>query len=319
MMIRFKTFLKEYRDEIFLSLVLAALLVFLLTLTPCRYAKWDTVRDIMSQVPEMGLMALAMMAAVFAGGINLSVVAGASFSAIVAGKFMHAQWAQEQMLLASVLGVCVLAVVSALAGVLNGYLIDRIGIGPVMTTLVAAFLFEGLGLALTGGNVVSIRQPQFLKIASGAAGPIPVPFIIFIAVSVLCWFLFERSSWGRQLHTAACSSKDASRLAGAWSFRVLPLAYLVSGVLSGLSGMLISARVCSAKTGYGSSYLLMAVTAVAIGGADFGGKRVTVLRTVLGILILKVLCVGFAVVFPDSVLVDILVGGILIFVLGMRS
>ncbi len=308
----------RHQNELILLLVFLVLLEVTMALIPDHTQRWSVIGTIMEQMPELGFMALAMLVPVLAGGVNLSITTGAAFSAIIAAKFMYLPWGQKHASLAAIIGAFLLIGISAATGLLNGYLIGYLGIPAMLSTLTTGMIFEGLGLVMTEGTSVGIRQTQFMDLASGKIGPVPFSLIFYILAVLFVTYLLERSGWGTQVHQIG-NNKEAAVLSGADAAKTILFVYVFSGVMYGFSGMLISARYCSAKADYGASYLLMALTAVVMGGTGFYGERGTVGGTILAVLILKFLSGGLGTACQwDKNVINILCGGILIFVLALH-
>ena len=134
---------------------------------------------------------------------------------------------------------------------------------------------------------------------------------------VVSYFMLERSKWGREVYMIG-DNETATRFSGINTKKVLMLVYVFSGLLYGLSGVLITSRYCSAKTDYGTSYLMQSITAVVMGGTDINGGSGTVAGTILAVMILQTVSTGFTIHRVDQNLVNIFNGLILLAVLSIR-
>ncbi|MBQ7682787.1 MAG: ABC transporter permease [Oscillibacter sp.] len=313
----FKTIREKHPNELVLFVIFAALFILMAILSPDKFLSRGNLQNMGFQMPEFGLMALAMMPAILTGGMNLSIVTGSTLSAIIAGMFMSGAFSQANPVAGTVIGVLLIIGCSLLTGVVNGFFVGYIGVVAMLVTLGTRMVFEGLGLRLTKGGSVSGFPEPFNAIGAARIGPIPVNLIIFILMVVLSYYLLERSRWGKEVYMVG-DNEVATRFSGIHTKRVLMLVYVFSGLLYGLAGVLISSRYCSAKTDYGSSYLMQAVTAVVLGGTDIMGGRGTVAGTVLAVLILQTISTGFNIYGVNRYLVNIFTGGILIAVLAVR-
>lgn len=313
----FKFLREKHPNEMVLFIICLVLFIVMSILSPDVFLTGANMRNLMAQMPEFGLMAFAMMAAVLTGGMNLSIITGASLSAIVAATVLSSEWMQAHNGVGTLIGVLIVVGFSILTGVLNGWLIGYIGIVAMLVTLGTRMIFEGLGLVITKGNSIGIRQESYLSIAQARLGPIPLPMIIYIAAIIFTYYLLERSKWGHQVYMIG-DNVVATRFSGINTKKTIMLVYVFSGLMYGISSVLITSRVCSAKTDYGTSYLMNAVTAVVMGGTSINGGSGTVAGTVLAVLILQILSNGFTVFRLDQNLVNIFTGCILILVLGIR-
>lgn len=308
---------EKHPNELVLFLIFVILFAVMAALSPDIFLSGANLQNMMFQMPEFGLMALAMMAAVLTGGMNLSIINGATLSAILAALLMTTEWGKANPLPAAVIGTVAIVVISLLTGVLNGVMIGYIGIVAMLVTLSTQLVFEGIGLIITKGNSIGSLPAPFLAIGSAQIGPVPVPMVVFAVMIAVSYFLLERSKWGREVYMIG-DNETATRFSGIHTKKVLMLVYVFSGLLYGLSGVLITSRYCSAKTDYGSSYLMQALTAVVMGGTDINGGRGTVAGTILAVMILQTVSTGFTIHRVDQNLVNIFNGLILLFVLSVR-
>lgn len=315
---KFIRFLREkHTNELVLFLIFAVLFITMSILSPTVFLSGANLQNMMFQMPEFGLMALAMMAAVLTGGMNLSITNAATLSAILAALVMTTEFGVSHPLIATILGVVIMIGVSVLTGVLNGWLIGYVGIVAMLVTLGTRMVFEGIGLIITKGNSIGGLPQPFMEIGKAKIGPIPVPMILFILMIVFSYYMLERSKWGREVYMIG-DNEVATRFSGVNTKKVLMMVYMFSGLMYGLSGVLITSRYCSAKTDYGSSYLMQALTAVVMGGTDIMGGRGKVAGTILAVLILQTVSNGFTIYRVDQNLVNIFTGTILILVLSIR-
>ena len=314
-------FLKNIKEkqsgELVLFLIFAILFVAMSILSPTQFLSAANIQNIMRQMPEFGLMALSMMIVVLTGGMNLSITFAASCSAIIAALLMQSSFGLSHPVLATIAGVVIMVAFSLGTGVLNGWLVGYIGVVAMLVTLGTQMVFEGIGLIITKGNSIAGLPAPFLAIGSAMIGPIPVPMVIFVAMVIFSYYVIERSKWGREVYMIG-DNEVATRFSGINTKKVILLVYVYSGLLYGLSGVLITSRYCSAKTDYGSSYLMQALTAVVMGGTDINGGRGTVGGTIISVLILQVISNGFTIFRVDQNLVNIFSGCILILVLTIR-
>lgn len=313
----FKFIREKHPNELVLFIIFIVLFASMSILSPDLFLSGANIQNMMAQMPEFGLMALAMMAAILTGGMNLSIISAAMLSSIIASSIMTSGFGIANPVPATIIGVVVMLLFSLCTGVLNGILIGYIGIVAMLVTLGTRMVFDGIGLIITKGNSISGLPAPFLAIGAAKVGPIPVPMLLFVLMIIVSYFVLERSKWGREVYMIG-DNEVATRFSGINTKKVIMLVYVFSGLLYGLSGILITSRYCSAKTDYGSSYLMQSLTAVVMGGTDINGGRGTVAGTVLAILILQTISNGFTIYRVDQNLVNIFSGAILILVLSIR-
>lgn len=307
----------KYPNEMVLLGIFVFLFVVMSILSPDKFLSPMNLQTMLFQMPEFGLMALAMMIAVLTGGMNLSIVTGSTLATIIAGYFMRSDFVQSNPAIGTLLAIVMTIFISCMTGVLNGSIIAYIGVAPMLVTLGTKTLFEGLGLQFTKGSSVSGFPELYNKIGSGTFFGIPYTLIIFIIFALLSYFLFERSKWGMEVYMIGCN-ETATRFSGINTKATLLKVYIYSGLMYGISGILISSRYCSAKTDYGSSYLMQALTAVVLGGTSIVGGSGTVAGTIIAVMIIQTVSTGFNIYGINRYIVNIITGVILIFVLAIR-
>ena len=164
---KFVKFLREkHPNELVLFLIFIVLFVVMAVMSPDVFLSGANLQNMMFQMPEFGLMALAMMAAVLTGGMNLSITNGAMFSAIIAALLMTTEWGKANPVPATIVGVIAIVGISILTGVFNGVMIGYIGMVAMLVTLSTRLVFEGVGLIITKGNSIGSLPEPFLAIGS---------------------------------------------------------------------------------------------------------------------------------------------------------
>lgn len=312
-----KNMRSKHSSEFTLLLIFLVVFVIMGILSPDRFLTVNNIKTMAFQMPEFGLMSLAMMIAVLTGGINLSITTGAAFSSIVAAFILSSEFGKSSPVLSVVVALFACMLVSVLTGAVNGVMIAYIGVAPMLVTLGTKTLFEGLGLNFTKGGSISGFPEIYSEIGNGTFLGIPIPLLIYVAVVIVSYFLFERSAWGTEVYMVGCN-ETATKFSGIDTKRTLMLVYIYSGILAGLASVLISSRYNSAKTDYGSSYMMQAVSAVVLGGTSIAGGHGTVAGTVIAVAIIQVLSTGLNIWGVNRYIINIITGGILIVVLALR-
>ncbi len=293
------------------------LIIFILMslLSPGQFLRLYNLQSMAYQLPEFGILALSMMLVVVTGGINLSLTYTATLSMIVGGLVMANQYASGvNGTLAVISGILVMLGVAALCGIFNGFVVSYIGVTPMLATLGAMTLFEGLSLNITKGGAISGFPFEFLIIGNSSVLGIPIPMIIFILVIAGTWLLLERSRMGLTIYMIGCNPKVA-RYSGIKVRRILFQTYLIASLLAAVAGILMASRYNSAKESYGSSYLLQAVAASVLGGTSINGGEGKVIGTVIAVMILQVISSGLNIFGFNRYLTNVVMGAILIIVL----
>ena len=263
---------------------LILLIVFNLLFTP-NFATANNFWNILLQVSTTVLVAVGMTMVIATGGIDLSVGSVMAIASALAATMLNR-------------GVLV-AVLAALmvtlgVGALNGWLIARFSIQPIIATL--ALLITGRGVAQVmsqGGQLIPFSNPTFEYLGKGYVGPVPVPVLVMLLGLSVAIFVMRATSFGRYV-VATGGNEAAARLAGVKTARTKIAVYAVSGVLAGLAGLIETARLgASDAAKVGLNIELDAIAAVVVGGTPLTGGRASVIGTLIGALIMQVITTSF--------------------------
>lgn len=254
-------------------LVLAAINVILLALGAAisggSFLSVFNLQSMAGQVPEIGLLAIGVMLAMCAGdgGIDLSGIALANLSGVLSAVIVASLVSNTgQEGLYSALFILGALVIGFLGGLINGTLITRFGITPILCTLGTQMAFTGLSVIVSGGKAVVVGSPEPLSsIGNEFWFGAPISFILFVAVAALVGAALKFSPFGRWLMLSGSNPK-AALYAGFPRSAVVTATYALSGTLSGFSGVIIAARNVNVKWDYGASYLLIAILIAVMAG-----------------------------------------------------
>jgi simple sugar transport system permease protein len=258
--------------------------------------KFFSIRNLQSmavQFPEFGILAFAIMITMLTGGIDLSIVGTANLSAIAAALLLTRLSGEGGAGLALELSIplAMLAalVVASACGLLNGLLVARAGITPILATLGTSSLYTGLSYVITGGPAITTTQLAF--IGNGAVAGVPIPVLVFVVLAVVFAVLLNRTSYGFNVYMLGTNLR-AALFSGIDDVKVLMRAYWLAGVVAGIAGIICLARVNSAKPEYGSSFILLTVLIAILGGIRYTGGFGTVAGLVLSVLTIQFLSTG---------------------------
>ena len=310
-------FRSKYAGEFSLIIVFVVIFVVMSALSPSRFLTAYNMQTMAFQMPEFGLMALAMMITVLTGGINLSITVSASLSSIIAAFLLSSSFTRANPAMGVILSIAIILVVAAVLGLLNGSIVAYIGVAPMLVTLGTKTLYEGIGLNFTHGTSISGFPSLYIQIGNGTLFGIPYSLIVYVLAVVFCYFLFERSAWGTKVYMIG-SNEVAAKFSGIDTKKVLLQVYVLSSILTGIAAIFITSRYNSAKTDYGSSYLTQAVTAVVLGGTSISGGYGKVVGTVIAVCIIQVISTGLNMLQVNRYIINIITGAILVLVLAVR-
>ena len=267
-------------------LVILLLIITIMTiLMPRSFPSARNITSMASQFPEFGFLALAMMCAMITGGIDLSVVAVANFTGVLAALILSGSTMGTMPTM--VLAVVVIIIMALVCGALNGSLIAFLGVPPILATLGTQGLFMGLAIVLTRGHSISGFPVEFLVIGNGYILGVPISFIMFVVASALIYLVLTKTKQGFSMFMYGTSS-IVSRFSGIDNRKVIIKTYMISALLAGMSAIIMISRTNSMRPGYGAAYLLQAILVVVLGGVDPDGGFGDVYGVIMAIIILQV-------------------------------
>ena len=310
--------MKKNSKERILLIVFALVFIALSFLSPDKFLTVTNIRSMAFQLPEFGILTLAMMVPILTGGINLSLVTTATLVGVVSATVMASLYKQNwNETLIIMIAVLTSVAASVLCGIINGYVVSYIGAAAMMATLGTSTLFEGIGLYISKGNSISGFPAAFYWIGNGTVCGVPVPMIVFGLVAGVTWLLLEKTAWGQSVYMVGCNRKAAS-FSGLNVNRIMMKVYMYSGFLGSLAMLIMMSRYNSARVDYGSSYLMQAVAASVLGGTMITGGYGKVGGVVIAVAILQIISSGFNIFGLDRNLTTVINGVILIGVLTLN-
>ncbi|MCY9862197.1 ABC transporter permease [Vibrio coralliirubri] len=261
-----------------------------------------------SQMPLLGLLALAMAVCMLTGGINLSIIATTNACGLVMASIITQAPDSFAMLVLALGGGLITAVI---IGLLNGVLIAYVGVSPILATLGMMTLINGLNVLISGGSVISGFPEALLVLGNGSLMGIPMPLILFVGFAMGLWALLEHTSLGRTIYLMG-SNEKATRFSGINTQKATLYVYALSSILCWAAAIVMMAKFNSAKAGYGESYLLIAILASVLGGINPDGGFGRIIGIGLALIVLQTLESGLNLMGVSSYLTMALWGGILI-------
>lgn len=265
-----------------LIIILAVLLVVTVVTKSTAFVNLNNFQSIGKQLTEYGLMSLGMGICMISGGIDLSTVYVANLSGICAGLVFQSAVPGN-----TALGCLVALAVGAACGFFNGVLISYFHIPPMLATLGSYELFMGISVVLSGGSTVSVNG-EIEMLSSLAILNIPLPFLIFIGATIILGLIMSGTKFGEEVYLTGTSEK-AARFAGIHVKATVIKCYLVSGILSGLAGLISLSRLNSAKADFGTSYTMQTILVAVLGGINPDGGAGKIPGIAFSVIILQIL------------------------------
>ena len=282
---------------------LLLLCAVLWALTP-HFLTVSNLLNVVQQTSINAIVAAGMTFVIISGGIDLSVGSIVALSGVALGTLLQSGYPPAVALAA--------ALTAGIAcGVLNGAFVSIGRLPPFIATLGMMSVARGAALVFTEGRPVSGFDEGFRWLATGSVGFVPAPVLVMLIVYAVAHFVLTRTTFGRYVY-AIGGNEEATRLSGiAVGFHKTAV-YAVSGLMSAVAAIVLTARLNSAQPIAGMMYELDAIAATVIGGTSLMGGEGSLGGTLIGALIMGVLRNGLNLLGVSSFLQQIVIGGVIV-------
>nr|WP_306268932.1 ABC transporter permease [Pararhizobium sp. IMCC3301] len=308
--------------EFRLAMIAVGVFALMSFLSPERFLSTQNLTSMAFQFPEFAILALAMTITMMTGGIDLSVVGIANFTAVIAAtiltRFSGPEMSISLALLWFGIAIFVSLVIGAICGYINGALVAYFGLPPILATVGSGLVFTGFAVAMTGGSAVMGFPEVVAWLGNERLFSIPVPLIVFAVMAIGLHIGLTRTSFGLKV-TMYGANPMAALFAAIDINRMLLKVYIMSGMFSAVAGLVIMSRANSAKADYGSSYLLLAVLIAVLGGVNPYGGYGRVVGVVLAVLSMQFLSSGLNMLQVSNFARELIWGALLIFVMVINT
>lgn len=250
------------------------------------------------------VVAVGMTFVITSGGIDLSVGSIVAVAGMVMADLVSRKWGLEVAVPAALL-------VGTLCGMLNGVLITRLRLPPFIVTLGTMSIFRGVALIYNDGKPLYGLAQKVLKVISGDVASIPIPVIIALVVALLAHFVLRHTVIG-EYTTAIGGNEETTRLSGIDVRRYKVIIYSLSGLMCGLAGVILTARLSAAEPIAGVMYELDAIAATVMGGTSLTGGEGTIFGTLIGALLMGVLRNGLNLLNIQSYYQQLVIGAVIV-------
>jgi ribose transport system ATP-binding protein len=269
----------DYAPSALLVAVVVLLAAFIMSQND-RYLSSYNVSTVLLAVTALGFIALGQTVSLLLGGIDLSVGPLSGFLVVVASFFVN----DKKPIVVILVGLLLMVVVAVVVGLVNGSLIRFAKFTPIAATLAMYIALQGLSFVLRDGPDGYINA-DVVAVIQATVGPIPVAFIVLVAVAVLAEFFLRRRRWGWRLR-ATGSDEESARRVGVRVNRTVILGYVLTSLFTVLGAVMLMGQIGVGDPSQGVGYTLSSITAVVLGGTSLLGGRGTFIGTLLGALLI---------------------------------
>ena len=261
-------------------LILLVICVFATILSP-SFLSVTNLFNVFKQITVAGIVGCGMTFVILTGGIDLSVGSILGLSGVLASGVLASTGN-------TAVAVAVSLTVGIACGAVNGFFVSVCGIPPFISTLGMMTLLRGVILVYTKGSPIPIKSDAYKFFGKGSIAGIPVPVIILIIVFLLAHYILTQTSYRRSVY-AVGGNREAARLSGIRVKTSEFLVYTLNGLMCGMAGLLLTARLGSAQSTSGTGIEMDAIAAVILGGTSLSGGVGFVLPTVVGAMIMGII------------------------------
>lgn len=298
-----------------LAITIGTLVIFSI-LSPNIFFSPNNFKSMSYQVPEIAILSIAVMLSMLTGGIDLSIVSISNAAALVAAWVMtsHSDTTGTESLMWIIIACALGILVGLIAGGINSILVAKLDVTPILATLATMTLFNGIAIGMTDGVSISGLPEQFMRVGNGTFFGIPTPFVLMIIIAGAVGIWINRTTLGLKVFLVGTNRK-AAQYSVMGDRKVIAWVYLASGFLSALAGLIIASRTSAASPDFGSSYILLAIVIVVLGGVNPMGGFGTVTGVILATVVLQMVSSGFNALRFSQFFYLAAQGGVLIFVM----
>lgn len=295
------------RQEVILA-ILSLIAIFLLSLSSDRFLTTDNLLNQGRLLTEIGLIALPMTFIIITGGIDLSVGSIMGVCAIVLGVMWDPRGA---FALPLEVAVIVSLLVGTLCGLVNGLIIVRLGVPPLITTLATLALYRGLAEGISQARSVRGYPEEFYILGQGDVLGVPTQLWLLAFFAILTAIVLSRTVFGRALY-AIGNNELGARFSGIPVNMYKLIIYTFSGFMSGLAAWIFVSRVTTTRSDMGTGLELDAIAAVVLGGTSIFGGSGSIIGTVIGFILIQLLKNGLSLAGVTTDGTIVVIGTVLI-------
>lgn len=266
--------------------------------------------NVLYQAAPIGIMAAGGTLVFIARGFDLSVAAVSAMAGVVAATMLDHVGIWPALLLGALSGLGF--------GIGNGLLVTVGRINPFIATLASSIIIRGLALAITGGFLVSVADPDFGVLGRGQLWGVRYPVFVWLGFVLITGFLLSRTRFGRYIY-AAGGNPEAARLSGVRVGVVRATTFAISGMSGGIAGVIFVSQIGTGQAGAQTGMEFIVITAIILGGTSLFGGEGAIWRSVLGALLYQLIGNGFNLMGVEPVYQRVFLGTIMLTAVGVDA
>ncbi|MDQ6788360.1 MAG: ABC transporter permease [Acidobacteriota bacterium] len=274
------------RKELGTFILLVALCIVLAILNP-NFLSGENLQNLARLIGIYGIFSIGLGIVIITGGIDLSVGSVFALLGVLLSIFLVEWHLPAAAAVLAVIGI------TTFLGAINGFIITKLKIQSFIVTLCGLLFYRGLARFIAGDETKGFGAAQGFEtlknLATGSLFGVPTPFVILILISIVAWIVLHRSIFGRYLY-AVGRNETAARYSGINSNLIVASAYVLSGLLAGIAGVVLAFYTNSiSPSSHGNSYELYGIAAAVLGGCSLRGGSGSIIGILIGTALLQVL------------------------------
>ena len=298
------------RPEVNVLIALIVICVALSIASPYFFTLRNII-NVLRQSSLIAILALGEAMIIITGGIDLSLGSLVGLTAVF-GAWAAQAGASPVVTLVAIIGI------GCVVGIANGLLITRIGLPPFIATLGMMSIVKGFSLLLTMGVPIHYDETWISFFGGGQIGPVPFSVIIMIIMVFIISFFVKKTTTGRDIY-AIGNNEKAAKLSGIQVSNIKVLVYTITGMLSGLCGLILMGQLSGSDAFYGNGYELDVIAAAVIGGISMDGGEGNMIGVVVGAALMALLKNGFVLLVVPGYWQTVTVGVVIIGAVSLDS
>ena len=301
-----KEILKKYNlFFIFLGFILIG------SLLSDQFLSVQNILNLLQQSSFVGIVSIGMTFVILVAGIDLSVGAILALTGMLVSILLSAG-------MNPILAILITLIAGAFLGFVNGFISTKFKVPAFIATLAMMVSARGLALLTTDGEPVYDLPDSFTMLGGNVFGKIPLPAIIWIVLTIVAIIVLRYTTFGRKIY-AVGGNEESSRLSGISVNKYITWAFIISGTLAGVAGILMSAWLTVGQPTAGTGLELDVIAAVVLGGTSLFGGKGGVGGTFIGVLIMSMIINIFNLLGLSSYYQSIFMGLIIVLALIMNQ
>jgi ribose/xylose/arabinose/galactoside ABC-type transport system permease subunit len=268
--------------ERFGLLVFLALLLLVAALASPAFLLPANLLNLLTIAAPLGMVVLGQTFVILVRGLDLSVASLMATVAVLATAFR----ATSDTMIPAIFVAAI--VMSALVGLVNGWLVARRGVSPFLATLSTMIILQGARFAYTGGAPISTLPPSMSTLATGHVLGLPINLWALGLLAAVLGVLLHKSRFGREIYMVG-GNPEAARLVGLSPDRITIICYVICSVCAGIGGLFLLGYVGTVSNWVGQGYELDSIVAAVMGGVALSGGRGSIFGALLGVAVLIVI------------------------------